>query len=113
MTKLWNVDQAELNALLKDMALQADPLSRFGDKWKILMEDMADGTVNTQEAADAANFLAEKLGKDVPEVLDIAGQAWDDNKAKVEAWQEDVREARWPSPPSSCWTTPRRSRMRR
>ena len=92
MVKLWNVDQAEANALLKELALQADPLSRFGDQWKILMDDMADGAI-TKEGAAAANFLAEKLGKEVPEVLDIAGQAWDDNKAKVEEWQQATEEA--------------------
>ena len=80
-------------AARKRWLLQADPLSRFGDKWKILMEDMADGTIDTKEAADAANFLAEKLGKEVPEVLDIAGQAWDDNKAKVEEWRQATEEA--------------------
>ena len=93
MTKLFNVDQAELNALLKEMLLQEDPLSRFGDKWKIVMEDMADGTIDTKEAADAANFLAEQLGKEVPEVLAIAGQAWDDNKAAVEDWADATRAA--------------------
>ena len=44
----------------------------MADQWKILMDDMRDGTIDTQAGADAADLLAGALGKTTDEVLAIA-----------------------------------------
>ena len=70
--RLFNVDQQEANALLQELLMKQAPLEHFTDTWRILFDDMADGTIDTQAAADAVNVLAEKLGLTRDEVLAIA-----------------------------------------
>lgn len=62
----------DLNTALDDLVNKKDPLGQMTDQWKILMDDMADGAVDTQAAADAANLLAGFLGITTDEVLALA-----------------------------------------
>jgi ABC-type transporter Mla subunit MlaD len=117
--KLFNVNQEEANALLDELIAKEAPLEQFTGKWNTLMRDMADGTIDTEAAADAVNFLAKHLGLTQEEVLGIAhaeldkqfegaadaaedlkthtqetAAAWADIEAKVDEWVASVDEAK-------------------
>jgi hypothetical protein len=86
---LFNVDIGEANALL---AAQADPLSKNTDLWQTLFDDIADGTVDSQAAADAINQLAAATGKTQEEVVALAKEHLDDEmKANAEAAEEAAK----------------------
>lgn len=92
--KLFNVDQKEANAILKETVAQADPLSQMGDTWKTLFDDMADGSINTQAAAKAVNDLSTALGKTPEEIIAIAQQHLDEQmKDNAKATEEAAKAA--------------------
>jgi len=70
--KLANVSTEEANALLQETITQGAPLERYGEQWRTLFSDIADGSVDTEAAANAINFLAEKLGLTQQEVVELA-----------------------------------------
>jgi hypothetical protein len=73
--KLWNVDLAEADALLQELINKSDPLGQFTDKWEILRQDMADGSIDFEDTAEAINFLAENLGLTQEEVIGLARES--------------------------------------
>lgn len=70
--KLWNVDQAEANALLAETIAQSAPLEQYTDRWQQLFDDMRDGSIDSKATADAINFLADALGMTQAEVIALA-----------------------------------------
>jgi hypothetical protein len=68
----FNVDLRAANELLDEMLAKDRPLEQYGDTWKTLFDDLADGRIDTQAAADAVNFLAEALGRTPDEILALA-----------------------------------------
>ena len=79
---LFNVSADEANAILGELVTKAEPMSKFGDVWKTLMDDMADGTIDTEAAANAVNFLADRLGLTQQEVIDLAKEHLDEQFQK-------------------------------
>jgi hypothetical protein len=76
---VFNVAADEANAILQDLTTQADPLQKMGNEWATLMGDMRDGTINTTQAADAINALANGLGLTQEEVIKLAQAQLDKN----------------------------------
>lgn len=66
---LFNVSIDEANAMLAD---GVPPLEQYTELWNTLIADMADGTVDTQGAADAVNTLGTELGLTREEVIGLA-----------------------------------------
>jgi len=70
--ELSNVSQREANALLQETLKQRAPLEQMADVWATLFADMADGTIDTEAAAEAINTLATNLGLTREEVIALA-----------------------------------------
>lgn len=105
--RLFNVTQEEANALFQQTLAQTAPLEQYTELWRTLMEDMADGSIDSKAAADAINELADKLGLTREEIIglaqqdlarqlsdaaDAAADATAEAEALAEGWAE-VREA--------------------
>lgn len=89
---LFNVTAKDANAILGELVAKADPLKQFTDQWKTLFDDMADGSIDTAEAADAINFLSEKLGLTKEEVIALGREHLDEKmKADAEAAKEAAK----------------------
>jgi hypothetical protein len=71
-TELFNVTAEEANAILTELGKQKDPLGQLPDEWNALVNDMRDGEITTQAAADAINRLALELGLTQAEVVALA-----------------------------------------
>lgn len=68
----FNVSLGQLRALQDAADKAANPLKFFGDQWAILINDMADGSIDTQAAADAVNYLNQQLGLTPDQIRKIA-----------------------------------------
>lgn len=90
---LMNVNAEEANAVLAELVTKADPLARFADVWATLMQDMADGSIDTKAAADAVNELAEKLGLTQEEVIDLAREHLADQMSAIAEAASETAEA--------------------
>lgn len=90
---VFNVQADEANAILQDLTTQADPLQKMGNSWATLMADMADGTINTTQAADAINALANGLGLTQEEVIKLAQGQLDKNMETAAAATEKAATA--------------------
>ena len=81
--KLYNVDQKEANALLDEFLTKKDPLKAFTNEWSTLQEDMRDGSIDTETAAEAINTLATELGLTREEVIALAQEDLDTQMAET------------------------------
>jgi hypothetical protein len=70
--QLFTVNQESANAALQEMVTKSAPMEKYTHLWERLMKDMADGTIDTNSAANAVNLLAKNLGLTQTEVLDLA-----------------------------------------
>ena len=59
----------QANALLKEMLTKQNPLKRYTKQWETLFGDLRDGSIDTQAAADAINYLHNQLGLAPSEVI--------------------------------------------
>lgn len=76
----------ELNQMIADAG---DPLTQYTDQWKTLMDDMRDGKVTSQAAADAVDVLSKALGKTPDQIRAIAQAGLDDQlQAQADAAKE-------------------------
>jgi len=96
MSKIMAVNAEEANGMLGELKRQQAPLEQYGESWKTLVDDMADGTINSEESADAINFLAEALGKTREEVIALGKEQLDkqmeDASAKADAQMDALIE---------------------
>lgn len=76
--QLFNVDAAEANAIIGELASQADPLSQFADVWAAIFDDMRDGAVDSEATAAQINALAAALGLTQEEVIKLAQEHLDE-----------------------------------
>lgn len=90
---LFNVTAEDANAILGELVTKADPMAKFGDVWKTLMDDMADGSIDTEDAANSINFLADQLGLTRDEVIALAKARLDKNLEDSKAAAEDAADA--------------------
>ena len=106
---LFAVDQAEANAMIKDLGQQADPLKAFATDFETLMSDIKDGAVDTDAATAAINRLSTELGIPPSEVIamgleeigrltDVNNQKMDEHRAKLkeQATPTSWRRPGWP-----------------
>ena len=68
----FNVSIDEANAIVGKLVAQRDPLLQYAEAWAVLGDDLADGAIDSQTAADAVNYLALQLGMTQEEVIGLA-----------------------------------------
>jgi hypothetical protein len=83
-TGLFNIDAEEATAIVKDLATQKDPIGAFASEFGQLMDDMRDGSVDTESAATAINSLAKELGLTQAEVIALAQEELDEEMKDAE-----------------------------
>ena len=88
--EIFNVSAAEANEILGEIGTKREPLKSYTDQWKTLMDDMRDGTIDTEAAADAVNFLAEKLGLTRSEIIALGLDEIDSTAIELAASRSKV-----------------------
>jgi hypothetical protein len=69
---IFKVSADEVGAILKDLAIQDDPMKAFAGSFKVIMDDIRNGGETTEATTATVNRLAAALGIPPPEVLAMA-----------------------------------------
>jgi len=83
-TDFFTQSQESADRALQGFLDNENPLQRFGSQFRTLMDDMRDGSIDTEAAADALDYLAEQ-GIPVEEALGIANDALNEEVTAAEA----------------------------
>ncbi len=99
-----NIALGEANALYDELLAKKKPLEEFPEQWNKVFDAIRDGTLDSQRATTAINFLANQLGLAPSDVLalalgevdkkaDEASKALEDNAKATEKWAKAQQKA--------------------